>query len=395
MSWQFLVSAAALLLVALASVLWPLLRRPARPLIAPGRSNLEVLRDALAELESDRRMGLIDRDQYDRARTDLERRVLEETDVATSPQESGHRRIVVAGAVGLGMPLAAALLYLALGAHEAIETSSSAAVSPVTPEQFQSMTEQLAARLKEQPDDWEGWVMLGRAYKALERYEDSARAWGEAARLRPQDANTLTDYAEALAIVKGGKLSGEPTRILERALQLDPRHQKALALAGGAAFTRGDYKAAIAYWEHLLAISDAEPELGPALRSAIAQARSRMGGAVAGSKVSGTVSLAPELAARAGPDDTVFVFARSADGARAPLAVLRLQVKNLPYDFTLDDTMAMTPGANLSSASRVVVGARVSKSGEAQTSSGDLEGYSAEIRPGARGVRVVIDREVE
>jgi cytochrome c-type biogenesis protein CcmH len=391
----FGVAAVTLLLTAVVFVLQPLLRS-ATPDIDDKRYNLDILRDQLGELESDRRLGLIDENQYLNARADLERRALEEAPVAAQPGAAAARARLAPALVGLVIPIAAGLLYLGLGTPGAIETGPhpAANTSSISPDQFQAMTEQLAARLKERPDDWEGWTMLGRAYKAMQRYEESAQAWGQAAKLKPRDAETLADYAEALAVAKGGDLRGEPTRLLQRALEIDPRHHKALALSGGAAFGREDYKAAIGYWERLLAVSDDEPELKQALQSAIGEANARMQGAPSRKSVSGTVSIAPALTSRVQPGDTVFVFARPADGSRMPLAILRVEGRNLPYDFTLDDTMAMTPSAKLSTASRVVIGARISRSGNAQPSSGDLEGFSQEVAPGAKGVRVIIDREV-
>lgn len=396
MTWAFVIAAAALLLIAVAFVLRPLLR--STPVAGDAeRSNLDVLRDQLGELESDRRMGLIDDHQYRSARADLERRALEETPQATKADTAAVKGKATAVLVGLAIPLVAGLLYLVTGNPGAIDTmpDPAANASSVSPGQFQAMTDQLAAKLKERPDDWEGWTMLGRAYKALQRYEESAQAWGQAAKLKPRDPDTLADYAEALAVAKGGDLRGEPTRVLQRALEIDRRHQKALALSGGAAFGRGDYKAAIGYWERLLAVAGDEPELEQALQTAIAEAKARMKGGTAGKAVSGTVSVSPGLASRVKAGDTVFVFARPADGSRIPLAILRVEGKNLPYDFTLDDTMAMTPSAKLSTTSRVVIGARVSRSGNAQPASGDLEGFSGEVTPGAKGVRVIIDREVQ
>jgi cytochrome c-type biogenesis protein CcmH len=394
-TWLFATAAAVLLLVALAIVLRPLVLRSAPGPGEAERSNLEILRDQLAELEADRRIGAIDDDQYQSARADLERRALEEAQPSPSSGSTSRSRTATATVVGLAIPVAAVLLYLGIGNPAAIDLTANpgADIASVSPDQFRTMTEQLAARLKQQPDDWEGWAMLGRAYQALERYEESARAWAEAAKLKPDSAEILADYAEALAVAKRGDLRGEPTRVLELALKLDPDNKKALALSGGAAFGREDYKAAIGYWERLLAVSGDEPELKEALESAIAKARSQTAAGATGKTVSGTVSVAPELAARVQPGDTVFVFARPADGSRMPLAIVRVQGENLPYDFTLDDTMAMA-SAKLSSVARVVVGARVSKSGNAQPSSGDLEGFSSEVRPGAQGVRVVINREV-
>jgi len=394
---HFALAAASIVLVALAFVLWPLVRRtPAQPMGDSASVNLEVLRDQQAELDNDLNSGILDRDQYRRAREDLERRVLEETRPQAQAAVQSRRPIPAAVSAAVAIPVFSALLYLGLGNPQALEVAPHDAneVSSVTIEQFQDMTEKLASRLKERPDDWEGWAMLGRAYKALQRSEDAAKAWAEAARLKPNDPDVLTDYAEALAVAAAGKLAGEPTRLLERALRLDPKHQKALALAGGAAFENRDYRTAIRHWERLLALSKDEPDLAQALRSGIQEARARMASTAKTSAVSGTVSLAPELEEQVQPESAVFIFARPASGPRMPLAIARVRVEDLPYDFTLDDTMAMTPEARLSSFPRVIIGARVSQTGSARASSGDLEGFSKETTPGTRGIRVVIDRAV-
>jgi cytochrome c-type biogenesis protein CcmH len=267
------------------------------------------------------------------------------------------------------------------------------------------MTEKLAARMQSKPDDPVGWMMLGRAYKALERYPEAVKALQRAERLEPRNPEILVDYAEAMALDRASNLEGEPTRLLERALQIAPDNQKALTLAGTAAFARQDYPAAIRYWERLAANVPADSELGRALSSGIAQAKARATGKVpeanqaqrrpdASKTVSGVVRLSPALAAKAAPEDAVFVFARAPQGPKMPLAVMRKQVKDLPLNFELDDSMAMTSGLELSSFPRVVVGARISKSGSATPKAGDLEGASQAVEPGASGVLVIIDRAV-
>jgi cytochrome c-type biogenesis protein CcmH len=110
--------------------------------------------------------------------------------------------------------------------------------------------------------------------------------------------------------------------------------------------------------------------------------------------ISGTVTLAPALADKAAPTDTVFIFARAVQGARMPLAVIRAQVKDLPIRYQLDDSMAMAPNAKLSGASQVIVSARISKSGNAIPQAGDLAGESTPVAPGATGVAVTISAAV-
>ena len=306
------------------------------------------------------------------------------------------------------MPLCAGLLYWHLGQPSGIGAPKHTApdASNITQADFEAMTAKLAQRMAANPDDPVGWLMLGRAYKALERYPDAVQALQEANRRKPNQPEILVEYAEALALQHGRSLDGEPMRLLERALKIDPNHPKALTLAGAAAFEAKDYKRAIAYWERLLGQVPADSELAQALKTGLAQARQLAGvkpppAAAASSAplaaaetIRGEVRLAAALAGRAGPQDTVFVVARAAEGPRMPLAVVRSQVKDLPLRFALDDSQAMAPQMKLSGFSKVIVTARISKSGNAMPQSGDLQGASAPVRPGASGVVITIDSVV-
>jgi cytochrome c-type biogenesis protein CcmH len=238
------------------------------------------------------------------------------------------------------------------------------------------------------------------------RYPEAVRAYERAAALVPRDADLLADYADALAVTQGRSLQGKPLELVQRALEIDPEHWKALALAGTAAFGRKDYGRAIAYWERLKRVVPGDSEVGRSVDASIAEARELAGAkpaaagapktpaAAAGAKVAGKVSLAQALAANTAPTDTVFIFARASSGPPLPLAVLRKQVRDLPLDFTLDDSMAMAPNLKLSGFAEVVVGARVSRSGNATPQSGDLQGLSKPVKVGATGLAIVIDTAV-
>jgi len=399
---SFIVSATVMLLLAVAIVLRPLLKGGTGTGVARHTANFEIYRDQFAELGNDLKSGVLGAEQFDQAKADLERRVLEE---AARPAEgvAGARRGRAAPiAVGVLIPVAAVLLYLQFGSLEGLSVTPHSAqdVSSLSGEQFLEMTARLAARMRENPDDAEGWMMLGRAYRALERFQEAADALRKAVALNPGNADLLADLAEALALGNGRTLEGEPTRLLERALKLDPDNDKVLALSGSAAFERKDYKAAIRHWEALLKRPGVSGELVQVLSAGIAEARALSTGKKtvaakpAPGRVSGTVTLDSALRARAAPEDTVFVYARAAQGPRMPLAIVKVQVKDLPYNFSLDDSMAMMPEMKLSAFTEVIVGARVSKSGSAKPTAGDLEGASARVSPGANGVAVAINQVV-
>jgi len=298
-------------------------------------------------------------------------------------------------------------------------------------EQIAAMVEGLAKRLKEQPDDATGWAMLGRSYMALGRQADALAAYQQVVKLQPDDAGALADYADMLALSQGSELAGEPTRLIEQALKIEPDNLKALALAGAAAYNRREFGQAVKYWDRVALVGPPDNpmvqqavsgaisarELGqlpaaaataaatpaaPATEATIAAngkpagtAPASAAAAAAAGTVSGTVSLAATLQGQAAASDTVFIFARPAEGSRMPLAILRKQVSDLPFSFQLDDSLSMSPAARLSSAGRVIVGARISKSGQAMPQPGDLEGLSAPTAVGSSGVTLIISSVVK
>ena len=248
--------------------------------------------------------------------------------------------------------------------------------------------------------------MLARSYSVLGRFGEALPAYKRATELQPNNAVLLADYADAVAATKGSADNAESEALVKRALAADPAQPKALALAGTIAFDRGDYAGAIKNWQDMADVLPADSEMLKQVQASIAEARERAGAAGAappaantaaaasGKSVSGTVTLAPALTAKVARDDTVFVFARAAGGGRMPLAVQRAKVADLPLSFKLDDSMAMSPTATLSSAKQVIVGARVSKSGNAIPQAGDLSGEAAPITPGASGIAIRIDKVV-
>ncbi|MGH6623673.1 MAG: c-type cytochrome biogenesis protein CcmI [Burkholderiaceae bacterium] len=406
----FLLVAAAMVVVAVASVLWPLLRPGRGPGVQRKSANASIYRDQFADLDADLARGTISPEKHAEARNELERRVLEDV-TEQSPTQATQPRKWTAVAIAVVLPVAAALLYLQLGAVTDGPPQQSAADSkaPLTEQQIVEMVTQLAERLKKEPDNAEGWSILARSYYAMERYAESAAAFERLDTLRPNDPNILTDRADALAMSRNRDISGPPLALVERALKLDPKQGKALAIAGTAAFDRQDYAAAVSYWERLVATQAPDSDIAKTVQASIDEARSRgklpaAGARVAaqpasggtakgkGAAVSGTVTLSPALASRATPTDTVFIYARAAEGGRMPLAIMRAQVKDLPLAFKLDDTLSMSPAAKISGVKDVVVTARVSRSGSATPQSGDLEGASAAVSVGTEALTIAIDR---
>ena len=467
--------------------------------------NMALYRDKLAELEADKARGTLSADQFEQARADLERQLLQDllADQTSIAPVAKPRPRGLAQTLAIALPMSAVAFYLGHGSRDApveqaIATAPAPAAGmaggmPAVAAMAKGMTggmpaaggpamaggekkampmEEAVNRLKERldknPSDGEGWLLLGNSYRFLGKTDeakaafdkaaalgkqvppegagpapatgaapapdltaqiavlekdlaakpDDAAGWDKLGRLHQQrkdydaavaafehavklddkNADWLADAADAQA-AKVKSLDGEPTKLVERALDANPKHVKALWLAASAARARGDKPAEIKYWttlheqlepgsadERMVAASlaEAKGEKPPASAPAPAAADS--------ASVKGSVSIDSGLAGDVKGDETVFIFARAVTGPPMPLAVLRKQARDLPLEFTLDDTMAIMPALKLSTAREVVVGARISKTGNALPQPGDLEGLSGKISIGdSAPVRIVID----
>jgi len=428
----FFLFAVLMLALALLIILLPLLK------VAGGARTSEqnlietAYRTQFEELRADLASGTLDVEQYEVSKRELETRMQEDLAQVTASTVvvSPDSRILARTALVLGLtvPIAAAALYAWLGnpgaiisaAADATATAPGNAPHSVNGAQIEAMVQKLANRLKDNPNDLQGWYMLARSYAILGRFQDSLKALDQARRLAPNEPQLMADYADVLATSTGGSLEGEPAKLIQRALQLDPNNAKALALAGEREFRNKKYQRAIDDWTRMKGAlpPDATQQQIAAVEANINQARAALGQpplppsapmttaaqgapeistiqAEAGRVISGVVMLSPKLAGKVGPNDTLFIFARAANGPRMPLAILRVSASELPKTFTLDDSMAMSPAMKLSDFPQVVVSARVSKSGTATPQSGDLAATIGPVPPGTTNLKLTIDTVVQ
>lgn len=405
----FWISTGLLTLLVLALLCWPLLRRRSGDGASRRAINTAIYRDQLDDLERDLASGALSQADYAGAREEIERRVLEDVAADTAPTDTAPRRLPrTALALAVTLPLAAALLYVVLGTPAALDPAARQGPQASAAE-IEKMVATLAARLEKDPGNLEGWAMLGRSYLVTGRLADAAKAFDKAGPAMEASTELMLQVAELSAELNEGRIEGRGRELLQRVLKAEPQNPQALVLAGTDAFFRQQYADAVRHWEAVLAqLPPGSPD-AQNLTAGIEKARSLQGEAPAGARaraeakppaaagktVSGRVTLAPALAGKASPDDVVFIFARAAEGPRMPLAVVRTRVADLPQDFTLDDSMALSPEFKLSSAGTLRIEARVSKSGDATARPGDLRGESGPVQPGASKLGIVIDTRVE
>ncbi len=423
---SFLILAGVMIALALAFVLPALTRRHAdEEQTSRARANVLIYRDQLTELDADLKNQTISKEQYEAGRREVERRVLEDTlaSLHEAPPTGTGRGMWAAIALSVVIPLAAVGLYLKLGTPQSVAPQMAATDAAqangqpphaVSFDKIREMAEKLAERLKQRPNDGQGWSMLARSYRVLGQFKEASDAYQHAIKLLPGDAQLLADYADALGMAQGQNLEGGPMRLIEQSLKLDPNNIKALALAGTAAFDKRDYSEAVSYWQKAIQLSPPDAEFTQSLQASLDEAKAQAEGrplpqnlpnimpeqaaqtaaapAAPGASVSGKVSVAPALAQKVSPSDTIFIYARAETGPRMPLAIMRKKASELPVDFTLDDNSAMAPNFRLSNFAKVMVLARISRSGNAAAQSGDLEGSIGPVATGSSKLSVKIDR---
>lgn len=421
----FLIMTGAMIALGLAFILVPLTGRRSNAEGLPQlQSNMLIHRDQLKQLQAERNSGTISADEYESEQRELGKRVIEDALAAlkeTVPLRTGPSGRLTAVAMAILFPAAAVGVYLSLGSPSLLAVAeprpvAAAAQEQASPhgmsfEQIGASADKLAAHMAANPDDGEGWAMLARSHNVLGRYEQAAAAYKEAVSRLPPDAQLMADYADALAMSRGGRLAGKPLEIIRLALKTDPSNLKALALAGTEAYERKSFAEAVKYWEKVVQLAPADSEFARSIGTSLEEARALAAGRPpvtalpqimparsesplppASGTISGSVSLRPELAARVKADDTVFIFARAENGSRMPLAILSRKAGELPLRFVLDDTNGMSPDMRLSRAAAVKVFARISRSGNASAQSGDLEGASGPVKPGSQGLQIDIDK---
>jgi cytochrome c-type biogenesis protein CcmH len=394
----FWLSAVAMLLLGFAFFLPALLGRSRNR--RPSRARLNVLLHEQRREELAREAA--DSEDLKRLTAESERNLLGDLETTAEPaaQADTTGRTALVATLAL-VPFLGLSAYLMLGRPDLLNQPVPQAAAPEMA-QVEESIQKLAERLKEKPEDLEGWVLLGRSLLATGQPQRALQAFEIAQKLAPDNIDLKGMVAEALAEANNGRMEGRPAELVAAILKADPNHKQGLWLAGIAAAERRDMAAAVAHWERLKAQFPAGSEEAGQIARYIAEARGEAPTPEAppaadapNKRIRVKVTLAEVLKTQAAADDALFIFARAAEGPPMPLAVVRKQVRDLPAEVELDDSMSMMKGMNLSSFERIVIGARVSKTGKPTPSPGDLQGLSAPVAPkGGEAYEVQVDSVV-
>jgi cytochrome c-type biogenesis protein CcmH len=416
---MFWVLAALLIVIALVFLLRPLRLDSKISDIDRAAQNVEIARERLNELKVEFEEGLISAEEYQQTQQELELSLL--NDVEQDPgnkvsvtNTQPYNRLAQLG-LFIFVPVVAVVFYAYLGQPDLIEGAKEQAAAGHTSADgetqlgsVEDMVAKLAERLKNDPNNAEGWFMLARSYMSLNRYKEAVAALEKTNELVPDNPVVMLRYADALTMLRGGQMSGKPFELVKRAVELSPDNQTGLWLIGMGYEEQGAYKKAISYWNKLMPLltddqskAQVQKLINRAKRTAgitttddaATQLTAKETQAIKSIAVS--VSIDKNILKSVSENDVVFIFARALQGPPMPLAVIRKQVKDLPVDVVLDDSMAMMESMKLSSFNQVQIVARVSKSGTAKVQSGDLESEVSVASAGQKEkVKLVINKSI-
>jgi cytochrome c-type biogenesis protein CcmH len=386
----FLLIVSTLILLAFLFILPPFWRKPKVKIVDFDQRNVEIAQHRLAELKENRLTGGLSQAQYDEQFSDLEQALSDDLDIVGREIHVTTQSKWIIYIVALGIPLLAGSLYFMLGNYQAVSHTAEMSVDPEATKllEINKMVLRLAEKMKAKPNDAQGWLILGRSYKALEQYPQAADAFANAYRLLGDQAEVMLLYADALAYVNNRNLAGRPSELVYKALALEPDNLNALWLGGMAKAQEGDAPAALKLWKKLEATlppgSDSQQEIKNLLSSLakdtpLGQVQKEPEAKVSNFTLSVQVSLAPKLQKAAAAEDTVFIYAQAISGPKMPLAIVRKHVSDLPLTVSLNDSMAMMPNMKLSNFASVKLLARISKSGNAMTQPNDLIGIIEQV----------------
>ncbi len=418
--WVLGISLALLVLLATVLPLWT--RRDHHNRLSQEAVNTRIFRERLQELDTERAEGHIDERQYEQLRMELERTLLDDiAEGEASAQASGGRWW--ASALTLVI-LCGALVYYYQTAYRGDTDAwmqTQAEWAPVVdyairqphndlPEiaytNLLDFTRVLQLRaLREGMREPDSLFLLGTSFMQLNAYETAQIILEQAQQYAPDRVDILLARAQASIMDNNGRLTDTSRHQLEVVLQRRPEHRGALMLLGFAAYNSGEYARAAQAWRQLYDQVPADSEVAELIANNIAQAESMLerstsepdDSANAAASINVTVDLAPELYERITPEDTLFIFARPASGPLMPLAAVQHSASEFPVSVVLNDGQAVLPDLKLSDFSDVVVSARISRSGQATASAGDLEGNSdpLDTRNGPLSVQITVDQIVQ
>jgi len=416
----FIIFSMALLIIVMWLIAPALLGQQQQTIDSAKQTNISITREKLADLDTQLSLGDITQEQYSKARDEIEFALLDDTETTDNSSRelpANYKRNIFV--LLTTIPFVAFGLYQYWGQPDAITgsapTASTQGANPHAnqtssgqtppaqtaqgqkPQHAGSMEEALAkleAKLKQNPNNPNGWYILARTYMVQKQYVKAATAFRTLNSMVANQPEILLGLADALTMSRNGDMKGEPFELAKQALKLQPNNTTALWLTGLGYQDNGDLKSAVAMWKKLLPLLTEDPQSAHEVKALIEQANSQLGitetitlptaspapaatktqtAPMSAASITVQVKIDPALRSKVADTDYVMIYAQRVAGMKMPLAMLQAQVKDLPITVVLDDAMALMPTNKLSDEQQVNVIARISKSSQAMKQPGDIE----------------------
>lgn len=408
--FEFVIYAIVLLLCALSFVILPLLLNKDVTRLSDDDTNIELAKNKIRELKADLVDGNISEADFNAAKRELEVGLYHDLNAGNTSSSNSGAGSWLAWPLLFVVPIVALLLYAKLGdfrAFEEVDVPKSKAVQAghSNNDNINQMIAKLTQRLQQNPNDLDGWLMLGRSFKATQRFKDAVAVLRKASELQANNPEIMLQLADAVAMANDGSLKGEPTDLIEKALKIQPDNLMGLWLSGMSKADVNDYEGSIKVWKKLQAhyqpgqedyveiqnLIDTAIARKTGKTAPVAQAETVKTTASSTEEIMVKVDIDPVIKSKLDPADTVFVYVKALEGPKMPLAVAKHQLKDLPLEIKFDDSMAMMPNLKLSLFDKVVVTARVSKQGNAIPQPGEPIGSTEVSKQQRKSVAVKIN----
>jgi len=404
-----------LIVVALIIIIPPLLRKSEIESADSDQRNINIAKERAKDLKNQLQTGNLSQHQFDEQYAELELTLGDDLDIEQTQIHSASQGRWAIPIIAICIPLFSVPIYYSLGEPDALIKAEIKrplnATNGKGAQDINTMVMQLAKRLKQDPSNAKDWILLGRSFKYLKQYKLAANSFAKAYAILGDDPEILLPYADSLAMVNNGRISGKPAELVFKALEKSPNDTTALWLAGMAKAEQRDFSQALKYWQKLLGILPKDSDSYKEVEQLIASIQPRtdqltaeikkeeiLGGnakPILAAKIQVQVDIAANIKTTLNANDTVFIYAKALTGPPMPLAIIRKKVSDLPLKVTLDDNMAMMPSMKLSNFKAVKVVARVSKSGTAMPQAGDYIGSLAlPERSESQNVTIMINEKI-
>ena len=334
------------------------------------QSNIDIAKQRKLELQRDLDQDLIDREQFELALDEISTTLaveLEQQSIKTSNSENNTLSML---AIVVLLPIFSIGVYQSLSTYA--PTSIATPIVDSKPLTLEQSVEKLKQHLADEPNDAKVWTMLGLSYFELDKVKESLEAYEKAYQLTPNNSKLLVEYASTLISVNDNQFSDRPVALIKQALEIDANAPDALYLAGMFAISMQDFTLAKGLWNKALSVLPEGGDDHQALLGLLDELRRAESGQVSNT-VTVNVLLSDQILATRSAEDYLMIYVKAAKGRPMPIAIQKLKLRDFNGQIVLSDMNSVMPTKLLSEHDKVLVVARLSRTGGAMKQADDIQ----------------------